>query len=67
MTMGVGGAIMVAVAVTAVLGVVALGLWAGREHSRRFPRGWDRTGWDPVPGVGGRFRTMYTWLSGGRS
>jgi hypothetical protein len=47
--------------------VIAVGVWAGRVHRRQFPRGWDRTGWEPRRGAGGRFRTMFTWLSGGRS
>ena len=47
--------------------VVVVGLWAMRLQSRQFPKGRDRVGWEPQRGAAGRFLTMYTWLSGGRS
>jgi hypothetical protein len=41
-------------------------IWALRRHNRMFPKGWDRTGWKPVPGKARRFETMFTYFSGGR-
>jgi hypothetical protein len=32
-----------------------------------FPKGWDRTGWEPEPGKARRFETMLTYFSGGRA
>jgi hypothetical protein len=58
--------------VTAVVGmglfvaVLAVGIWAIRQQNRAFPKGFDRTGWNPEPGHAGWFRTKFTWLSGGR-
>jgi hypothetical protein len=51
-----------------VLLLVAFGLplWALRRHNRMFPKGWDRTGWQPEPGKARRFETMWTYFSGGR-
>jgi hypothetical protein len=46
--------------------VFALPLWALRRHDRMFPKGWDRTGWNPEPGKARRFETMWTYFSGGR-
>ena len=45
--------------------VVGGGLLAIRQHNRMFPKGWDRTGWEPRP-TGGWLATKFTWLSGGR-
>jgi hypothetical protein len=47
----------------AVLGVL---LWAIRRQDRMFPKGFDRTGWNPDPDRAGWFLTKFTWLSGGR-
>jgi hypothetical protein len=52
--------------IVAFVATVALGLWALRKHNRMFPKGFDRTGWEPPPGRAGRFETMWAWLSGGR-
>jgi hypothetical protein len=46
--------------------VFALPLWALRRHDRMFPKGWDRTGWNPEPVKARRFETMWTYFSGGR-
>jgi hypothetical protein len=53
-------------ALTAFAFVFAVPAWALRRHNRMFPRGWDRTGWEPVPGKARRFETMLTCFSGGR-
>ncbi len=56
-----------AIVLVLALAVVALALWAVRSQARMFPKGFDRTGWDPEPGhAGGWFQTKFTWLSGGR-
>jgi hypothetical protein len=44
----------------------ALPIWALRRHNRMFPKGWDRTGWEPEPGKARHFETMFTYFSGGR-
>jgi hypothetical protein len=54
------------VAVTALALAFAVPLWALRRHRRMFPKGWDRTGWEPEPGKARRFETMFTYFSGGR-
>ena len=54
------------VALSAFVLALALPLWALRRHNRMFPKGWDRTGWEPVPGKARRFETMFTYFSGGR-
>jgi hypothetical protein len=46
--------------------VLAVPVWALRKHNRMFPKGWDRTGWQPEPGKARRFETMWTYFSGGR-
>jgi hypothetical protein len=35
-----------------------------RKHNRMFPKGWDRSGWEPEPGKARRFETMWTYFSG---
>lgn len=45
--------------------VIAGGLLALRRHNRMFPKGWDRTGWEPRS-TRGWFATKFYWLSGGR-
>ena len=47
-------------------GVLAAGIWAIRYHNRMFPKGFDRTGWNPDSDRAGWFMTKFTWLSGGR-
>jgi hypothetical protein len=49
-----------------VAGVFALPIWALRRHNRMFPKGFDRTGWNPDREKAGWFMTKFTWLSGGR-
>jgi hypothetical protein len=44
----------------------ALPIWALGRHNRMFPKGWDRTGWEPEPGKARHFETMFTYFSGGR-
>ena len=44
----------------------AIPIWALKKHGRMFPKGWDRTGWEPEPGKARRFETMWTYFSGGR-
>jgi hypothetical protein len=44
--------------------VFAIPIWALRRHNRMFPKGWDRTGWQPEPGKARRFETMWTYFSG---
>lgn len=46
--------------------VVAGGIWAIRYHNRMFPKGFDRTGWNPDGDKAGWFMTKFTWLGGGR-
>lgn len=45
--------------------IVTGGLLALRKHNRMFPKGWDRTGWEPNS-TRGWLATKFTWLSGGR-
>jgi len=61
-TVGIG---MVVVAAIVFAVVLAAGLLTIRQHNRMFPKGWDRTGWEPR-GTGGWLATKFTWLSGGR-
>ena len=61
----VGSGLAIA-AIVFFLAVAAVGVWALRRHDRMFPRGWDRTGWEPNRGVAGWLLTKFTWLSGGR-
>jgi hypothetical protein len=46
--------------------VIAGCTWAIRYHNRMFPKGFDRTGWNPDGERAGWFMTKFTWLSGGR-
>jgi len=48
------------------VGVLAFGVWAIRGQNRMFPKGFDRTGWNPDGERAGWFRTKFIWLSGGR-
>jgi len=48
------------------VGVIALGIWAIRRQNRMFPKGFDRTGWNPERGRASWLLTKFTWLSGGR-
>jgi hypothetical protein len=58
--------IEVAVVVIAAVALLLVGaLLALRKHDRMFPKGWDRTGWEPRS-TRGWFATKFTWLSGGR-
>jgi hypothetical protein len=54
------------VAIGVLVLAFAVPVWALRRHSRMFPKGWDRTGWEPEPGKARRFETMFTYFSGGR-
>jgi hypothetical protein len=36
-------------------------------QGRQFPKGFDRTGWEPRRGVAGWLATKFAWLAGGRS
>jgi len=56
--MAIFGAIVFAV-------VLAVGLLALHKHNRMFPKGWDRTGWEPRS-TRGWLATKFFWLSGGR-
>jgi hypothetical protein len=55
---------LAAIGIFALLFVVPV--LALRKHNRMFPKGWDRTGWEPEPGKARRFETMWTYFSGGR-
>jgi hypothetical protein len=48
------------------IGVIAGCIWAIRYQNRMFPKGFDRTGWNPDGERAGWFMTKFTWLSGGR-
>ncbi len=61
-TVGIGMIVFGAVVFGVVLGAAVFAL---RQHNRMFPKGWDRTGWEPRS-TGGWFVTKFTWLSGGR-
>jgi hypothetical protein len=49
-----------------LVAVFAIPVWALRRQNRMFPKGFDRTGWNPDPDKAGWFMTKFTWLSGGR-
>jgi hypothetical protein len=46
--------------------LVAAGLWAVWRQARQFPKGFDRTGWEPRRGASSWLATKFTWLSGAR-
>jgi hypothetical protein len=60
------GWLAIVVAIVGVLFVVALPIWWLTRMNRMFPKGFDRTGWNPEPGKARRFETMWTYFSGGR-
>jgi hypothetical protein len=59
-------ALVVLLGLTPFLAVIGLLLWAIRRQDRMFPKGFDRTGWNPDSDRVGWFLTKFTWLSGGR-
>jgi hypothetical protein len=61
-TVGVAGIVFGGMALFVVFGAAFVAL---RRHDRMFPKGWDRTGWEPNSSKGW-FATKVTWLSGGR-
>ena len=54
------------VGLVAVAFIVALLVWAHRRQSRMFPKGFDRTGWNPEPGEARSYETKTTSYSGGQ-
>jgi hypothetical protein len=60
------GVEMVFLAAIVFIVVIGVGLWVLRFQSRQFPKGWDRTGWEPRRDAMGWLATKFTWLSGGR-
>ena len=60
------GPVIAIVALLLFVGMVVLGVVAIRHQNRMFPKGFDRTGWNPEPGHAGWLMTKFTWLSGGR-
>jgi hypothetical protein len=60
------GWITTVVGLTLFVGVLGVGVWAVRLQNRQFPKGFDRTGWNPNSARAGWFMTKFTWLSGGR-
>jgi hypothetical protein len=59
------GIVTAAIGFALFVGVLALGIWAVRQQSKQFPKGFDRTGWNPDGERAGWFQTKFTWLSGG--
>ena len=59
------GWVTAVVAFSLFMGVLGVGVWAIRRQSRMFPKGFDRTGWNPDSERAGWFQTKFTWLSGG--
>lgn len=59
-------AVTTIVSLPLLIGVFAIPVWALRRHNRMFPKGFDRTGWNPDSDKAGWFMTKFTWLSGGR-
>jgi hypothetical protein len=58
---------VVAIVVLALfVGVIGVGVWAIRQQNRMFPKGFERTGWNPERGDAAWFMIKFTWLSGGR-
>ena len=60
------GLVTALVALVLFIGVIAAGVWAIRQQNRMFPKGFDRTGWNPEPDHASWLLTKFTWLSGGR-
>jgi hypothetical protein len=60
------GVVTALAGLTFLLAVLAIGVWAIRQQNRTFPKGFDRTGWNPQREHASWFRTKFTWLSGGR-
>jgi hypothetical protein len=55
-------------AIVILAGGIALPLWGIRRHNRMFPKGFDRTGWNPDgedEARAGSVLTRITSLSGG--
>jgi hypothetical protein len=48
------------------VGLLSVCVWAIRHQNRMFPKGFDRTGWNPDGERAGWLMTRFTWLSGGR-
>jgi hypothetical protein len=61
----VGGLVAI-VFLVLVVAVVVVGVAAIRHHNRMFPKGFDRTGWNPNSDRVGWLMTKFTWLAGGR-
>jgi hypothetical protein len=60
------GVVTVFAGLLLLVAVIALGVWAIRYQNRMFPKGFDRTGWNPERGRAGWLLTKFTWLGGGR-
>jgi predicted PurR-regulated permease PerM len=60
------GAVLAIVMLLLFVAVVVLGAVAIRHQNRMFPKGFDRTGWNPEPGHASWLLTKFTWLGGGR-
>jgi hypothetical protein len=59
-------AVVAFVALALFVVLIVLGLLAIRHQRRMFPKGFDRTGWNPEPGHASWLLTKFTWLGGGR-
>jgi len=55
---------MLLAGIVLVLCPFVVGIWALRRHDRMFPKGFDRTGWNPHGERAGWFMTKFTWLPG---
>jgi hypothetical protein len=64
--MGTVDAVTAIVVLLLVVAFLGLGVWAIRHQNRMFPKGFDRTGWNPEPGHASWLLTKFTWLGGGR-
>jgi hypothetical protein len=60
------GAVVAIVVLGLFVALLGLCLWAIRHQDRMFPKGFDRTGWNPDGERVGWLTTKFTWLSGGR-
>jgi hypothetical protein len=60
------GWLTVLVSLGVLVGFFALVVWVIRHTNRMFPKGFDRTGWNPDSDKAGWFMTKFAWLSGGR-